>query len=223
MTTQVYPLKVSKLHFKNYCYLIIHSHTKEAVLIDPAWEPDKIIQALEIHQAKLVAILLTHYHFDHVNLAGPLAELYQVPVLMSKTEIEYYRFTCNNLTSIEHPATLELGKINITPLLTPGHTKGALSYAIGGTLFTGDTLFIEGCGICTGIGGDPHAMFDTLSHLKRVILPETKIYPGHSYGQEPGKTFAYLLKNNIYLQFTQREEFIAFRMRKKQQGLFAFK
>ena len=223
MTTQIYPIKVSKLGFKNYCYLIIHTKTREAVLIDPAWELDKIEEVIAFHQVKLTAILLTHHHFDHINLAEPLARRYQIPVLMSKIESDYYHFSCYNLTYIEQLETIAFNHIKITPILTPGHTKGALSYWIDKALFTGDTLFIEGCGICTGRGGDPEAMFESLAYLKDTLLPETKIYPGHSFGQEPGKAFAYVAQNNIYLQFTNCEDFVAFRMRKNQKGLLAFR
>lgn len=223
MTIQIYPIKVSKQLFKNYCYLIVHSETRQAVLIDPAWEMEKIENVINTLQVKLNAILLTHYHFDHVNLAEPIARQFNVPVLMSKIEIGYYNFSCYGLLSVDNPQPLIFGEIKIIPLLTPGHTKGAFSYWIEEALFTGDTLFIEGCGMCSGRGGDPSAMFDTLVSLKRIIPHHIRIYPGHSYGEEPGKTFFYLLQNNIYLQFSNRAAFIAFRMRENQQGLLAFR
>ncbi len=222
MSTIVYPIKVCKLAFKNYCYLVINQETREALLIDPAWEFDKIEQQLALHQVTLKTILLTHHHFDHVNLAETFAQKYQIPVKMSKIESDYYDFSCSNLQPIEQPDVFYVGQIKILPLLTPGHTKGAISYWIDNALFTGDTLFIEGCGICNTQGGDPNEMFDSLQRLKEIIPPETHIYPGHSYGQEPGKPFAYLLHNNIYLQFTKKEDFIAFRMREGQKRLFTF-
>jgi glyoxylase-like metal-dependent hydrolase (beta-lactamase superfamily II) len=203
--------------------MVIHTETNDAVLIDPAWEPEKIRKIIDHHQAKLKAILLTHHHFDHVNQADVFAHSYDIPVLMSMIEINYYHFSCYNLFPIENSDTLFFGQLKIIPLLTPGHTKGAISYLIEDALFTGDTLFIEGCGICTGRGSDPITMFNTLSYLKEIISSRTKIYPGHSFGQEPGKSFSYLLKNNIYLQFNKQEEFVAFRMRKNQKEIFSFK
>ena len=223
MTIDVYPLKVTRHFFKNYCYLVMHSETKEAVLIDPAWEMDKIEQQLKTHDAKLKAILLTHHHIDHVNLAESFAQKYHVPVRMSKVEIEEYGFSCSNLVPIVHSEPLEFGQLSLWPFFTPGHTKGAICYFIEQNLFTGDTLFIEGCGICAGKGACPSQMFDSLSYLKKTLPQTTHIYPGHSFGKEPGQSFKDLFENNIYLHFTDRKHFIAFRMRPNQKGLFSFR
>lgn len=222
MSVTVYPLKVTKLFFKNYCYLVVHSATKEAVLIDPAWEIDKIEHQMQLQEAQLKAVLLTHHHIDHINLAESFARKYNVPVRMSKIEIEEYGFSCSNLIPIECPDSLVFGTLNVWPFFTPGHTKGAICYFIENNLFTGDTLFIEGCGICTGREACPSQMFDSLSYLKKTLPQTTYIYPGHSYGKEPGQAFKELLENNIYLHFTNREQFIAFRMRPHQKGLFGF-
>lgn len=222
MSVIVYPLKVTKLFFKNYCYLVMHSETKEAVLIDPAWEMKKIEHQIQLQGAQLKAVLLTHHHIDHINLAESFARKYDVPVRMSKIEIEEYGFSCSNLISIEHPESLVFGELSFWPFFTPGHTKGAICYFIEDNLFTGDTLFIEGCGICTGRGACPSQMFDSLSYLKKTLPQTTYIYPGHSYGKELGQPFKELLENNIYLHFTNRDQFIAFRMRPHQKGLFGF-
>jgi glyoxylase-like metal-dependent hydrolase (beta-lactamase superfamily II) len=219
----VYPIKVVRQPFKNYCYLIVHAETNDAILIDPAWEIDKIEAVLKTTQAKLSTILLTHHHYDHVNLADHFAKRYRIPVRIAKEEIDYYHFMCVNLVPIEQSHELMLGNIKVKPLVTPGHTKGAMCYWIDDALFSGDTLFIEGCGICSAKGGDASAMFDSIEYLKSKIPKETLIYPGHSFGQEPGQLFSYLLQNNFYFQFKSKEDFIRFRMRKKQQGLFAFK
>jgi len=208
--------------FKNYCYLIVHPETREAILIDPAWEIDKIEYQISICEAQLKAILLTHHHIDHVNLADFFANRYNIPVRISRIEMDFYGFSCRHLVPINHPDELTFGQIRVRPIFTPGHTKGAICYWIEGALFTGDTLFIEGCGMCFGYGSNPSEMFDSLSYLKKTIFPEVHIYPGHSYGQEPGHSFAHLLENNIYLGFKNREDFIAFRMRKNQRGLLKF-
>jgi len=223
MNTHVYPIKVAKLFFKNYCYLVVDIDTHDAVLIDPAWEMDKIEQYLAQSEANLKAVLLTHHHPDHINLADAFAKKYQIPVMMSQIEIEHYAFNCTNLTPIATPDLFHIGGLDIVPLFTPGHTKGAISFWIENALFPGDTLFIEGCGMCYGKGSDAGELFDSLSYLQTILPINTKIYPGHSYGKEPGEQFEYLLEANIYLQFKDRQQFIEFRMRKAQHGLLDFK
>lgn len=222
MTTIVHPIKVKRLFFKNYCYLIVNQKEKVAILIDPAWQAKKIETYLKDSGCILKAVLLTHHHIDHVHLAEFFAEKYTVPVMMSEMEINYYGFSCKNLIPIS-TNQLSIANMTLFPIFTPGHTKGAICYLIENRLFTGDTLFIEGCGICSGKGGDPGQMFDTLQFLKLNIPLKTKIYPGHSYGAEPGKLFSFLLENNYYLGFTNKDDFIAFRMRKNQRRLLAFK
>lgn len=223
MTIKVHALHVTNNLFLNYCYLVTDSDTDSAILIDPAWEQAKIEEKLAACNVTLSAILLTHHHLDHVHLASPLAEKYQVPVYMSRVEIDFYEYQCTNLIAIEDFKTFNSAGIIINPIFTPGHTKGSTSYLIGNNLFCGDTLFIEGCGLCEGKGADAGTMFDSLQLLKNRIAPETYIYPGHSYGKPVGRPFADLLINNIYLNFNNKEAFVAFRMRPHQRNLFDFK
>lgn len=223
MAVKIAILRVTNLFMINYCYLIVDTSTNSAVLIDPAWEQEKIEdQIIKLH-ANVCGILLTHHHIDHINLSTPLAKKLNVPVYMSKIEIDFYNFNCPNLIGITEFDNFNLGSINIQPILTPGHTKGGTSYFIENNFFSGDTLFIEGCGLCTGKGGDPNAMFDTLQMLKTRLNPSTLIYPGHSYGQPVGMPFEYLLMNNIYLHFQTKEAFVEFRMRSNQKNLLNFK
>jgi hydroxyacylglutathione hydrolase len=218
----VYPLRVKQMWFINYCYLIINSTSKTALLIDPAWEINTIEEKLKSLEVKLTGILLTHSHLDHVNLASHFANQYNVPVYMSQDEIKFHHFHCPNLIPINHFDPFSLGEINIQPILTPGHTAGGTSYLIEENLFCGDTLFIEGCGICSGKGANPEIMFETLQKLKKIISLQTIIYPGHCYGAPVGQTFDYVLKNNLYLQFDSKESFIAYRMRDNQNNIFKF-
>ena len=223
MNISIYPIEVSQLKMKNFCYLLLDHDTSDAVLIDPAWEMDKIEAKMLLYGANLKAILITHHHFDHVHLANNFAREYNIAVYISKTEADYYDFSCQNLVEVTVQNAIEIGSINVVPLFTPGHTKGSICYWIANALFTGDTLFAEGCGLCVGRGADPGDMFDSLSFLKIVLPKNTKIYPGHSYGHYPGKDFLFIKQNNIYLSFNEKEKFIDYRMRANQTGLFSFK
>ena len=222
MGVRVHHLKVSNLFFKNYSYLIVDSASQTAVIVDPAWQKKIIDQKLRQHNATLAAVLLTHSHFDHGNLAPQLVDEHNCVVMMSKIEIDYYGYRSRNLQAIEDFTSFSLGGTQILPILTPGHTKGSLCYLIEENLFTGDTLFSEGCGMCWGKGADPYAMYDSIQYLKGALKMSTRIYPGHSYGEKPGQTFGKLMKNNIYLLIKDREFFVKFRMRDNQTGLFRF-
>lgn len=222
----IHELIILKVHFTaiiNYSYLIIDPVYGEAAIIDPAWEMEKYLSTLSKYGVDLSAVFLTHSHYDHVNLVGALAKKFNPRVYMSRQEIDFYRFRCPNLTPFEDREIIPVGNTDITCLATPGHTLGGTCYYLPGALFTGDTIFTEGCGICFFPGGDPGRMYESIQMIKKVIPPETLVYPGHSYGKPPGNPLSYLFSHNIYFQFEDRENFINFRMRKNQTHLFRFK
>ncbi len=219
---QVIPLRMPFLFIKNYSYLGIHPASHEAVIIDPTGKMEKIEQALAEAEAVLRGILITHAHPDHIQLVNPLVKKYNCPVWMFREEIAASGFNCNRLIGLAE-IPWSVGEIKIKPFLTPGHTLGSACYLIEDNLFTGDTLFTEGCGSCFGDRAATQTLFASLQYLKREITPETRIFPGHSYGKKPGNFFSSLLQENIYLQFNNREDFCAYRLRKGQKNLFNFR
>ena len=226
MGLKVIPLKMQRqlptMLMKNYTYLVFDSVHGEALVIDPAWELPKLDEALAQYQVVLKSILVTHGHRDHTNLVKPLVEKYGCEVWMSETDSNLFLFHCDNLRTITTETPFHAAQIRITPMFTPGHSMGSICYLIEDNLFSGDTLFIEGCGMCFGKGSDPNVLFYSLQKLKTEIVPATKIFPAHSYGREPGKDVSFLLKNNPYLQFEKEQEFVAYRMREGQTGFFNF-
>ena len=207
----------------NYSYVIVDKQTNEAAIIDPAWNIEVFLDLFEKSNIKPKFILLTHSHEDHVNLVTPLTELFDLNVYMSKTEIEHYNYTSKNLIAIEKDyQCINLGVTQIKCLNTPGHTAGSLSFLLSDSLFTGDTLFIEGCGLCAE-GGSPYELFHSIQKIKKHVSSDMKVFPGHSYGATPGCTFEYVLKNNLYCLIEDIESFVAFRTRKNQINLFEFK
>lgn len=199
---------------KNFSYLVVDPGSSQAVIVDPTWEMEKIDHALLESQTRLSGILITHSHPDHIHLAKPIAEKYDCPIWMSKEEIAASGFNASRLVGIGvHPWAV--GQMLIEPVFTPGHTPGCICYLIGDNLFTGDVLFAEGCGICPDTQA-AHAMFASLENLKTRLKPQTRIFPGHSYGKPPGQIMSQLLKENIYLQFSDKHSFAAFRLRSGQ-------
>lgn len=209
--------KVSYQFMLNQCYLIYDDHS--GILVDPAWDFMLINDFLIQNQIALKGVLLTHAHPDHTDLAEEFALRYDVPVLMSAAEIDHYQFNCVNLEKTEHLDKIYLGNFEITAMLTPGHTSGSLCYFIDGHVFSGDTVFMEGVGICE----DADQMFDSVQFLKSYLPKDTLFWPGHSFGVTPGKSLEYLLQSNIYFQFENRKHFIEFRTRKNQPDHFSFR
>src|SRR5579859_6472600 len=82
VSPQVVVLKMCHEFMKNYSYLVVDSNSRQAVVVDPAWQMEKIDQALAHTQAKLSGVLITHSHPDHIHLAEPIAETYGCPIWM---------------------------------------------------------------------------------------------------------------------------------------------
>lgn len=217
----VHQLRTTSKDFVNYCYVIEDSFTQTALIIDPSWELDKVVNLLEYRGLRLTAIALTHAHSDHVNLVEPLVERYHPAVYMSRIEIDFFDYSCENLHPVNDLDEIMFGDTKLLCMWTPGHSPGGMCYKLSGHLFTGDTLFSEGCGICNLPGGSPEQMFESMQRIDRDVPPETCIYPGHSYGIEPGKTLEEIKRYNIYFGL-KREEFIEFRMKKTQTNLLKF-
>lgn len=210
-SVEVVVLEVQRGFMRNLNYLVMDRWTREAVIVDPAWEMERVEAAVTGARATLRGVLLTHSHPDHVNLAERVSERYDCPVWMSHAEIAASGFTLERLVGIDEQPWL-IGRMGIEPVLTPGHTPGCVCYVVGNNVFTGDVLFAEGCGLCPDVPA-AHAMFDSLQKLRARLGPRTRVYPGHSYGKPPGQFLGDLFKDNIYFHFSTRESFAAFRMR----------
>jgi hydroxyacylglutathione hydrolase len=211
---QVIVLDVRRASMKNYNYLVVHPETRQAVIVDPAWEREKIDDAVAGADATVCGVLLTHSHHDHIDLAREVSEQHGCPIWMSKAEIVASGFSAKRLAGIDGTPFTAAG-LRIEPILTPGHTRGSTCYVIGDNVFTGDVLFAEGCGLCPDEMA-AEAMFASLEQLKKRLTPQTRVFPGHSYGVPPGELMSQLLRDNIYLQFSDSQSFVAFRMRRGQ-------
>lgn len=208
---EVVTIRTSHGRMTNYNYMAVDPASRQSVLIDPAWEIGRYREVVANADAVLSAILVTHAHPDHVDLAGSLAAEYGCPIWMSSEEVAASGYAAPGLVAIDE-APRWVGRMRVEPLLTPGHTPGSVCYRIGENLFTGDVLFAEGCGLCPD-AESAYRMYDSLERLKRSLTPATRIFPGHSFGRLPGRRFEQVLQENIYLHFRDRERFAAFRLR----------
>lgn len=159
------------------------------LLIDPACKAEKLYPYLE--NKELLAVLLTHGHFDHIKACDELYKKYNVPIYLNKKD-EYLTkdntqgsaFGLQNVPTISVPIKdLKEGKMSIGPfsfevIFTPGHTKGSVCYIFDDCVFTGDTLFKGSAGRTDLDGGDASKLKASLRILKE-LNPNLIVYPGH--------------------------------------------
>lgn len=165
----------------NYAYLLIDG--SQAVVVDPSEAPP-VLAALEREGVSLCGIWLTHHHYDHVGgiealcaAAGELPELPELPVLGSRYDLEHGRIPRQTRGLGEGDALSYAGH-EVTVLEIPGHTLGAIAYVLDGCLFSGDTLFLAGCGRV--FEGTMAMMQSSLAKL-RALPSSTRVYCGHEY------------------------------------------
>lgn len=221
MTYKIYTIKDESVT-KNNIYLIKDIETNNTAVIDPACSIDKIEEAVIKHGLLIKYVFVTHTHEDHIRIVDKIIDAYNTEVYISKREAKYYTFSCKNLTAYEDGAVIMCGKTEIKCIVTPGHTYGSSCFLLSDSLFCGDTIFIEGCGMCSTKGSSADELYESLKKIKENVDDNVRVYPGHNYSELPGKTLKYLKNNNIYFMIEKKEEFIDFRMRKNQKGCFDF-
>lgn len=177
------------------CYLAINKETKEAIIIDPGDDADRISMRLMQLEAKPVAILLTHGHFDHAGAAKTLAAQYDILVYAHEKEAETLEDSRMNLSGplaggattyhadvfLKDEQELTLAGLHMRVLFTPGHTPGGCCYYFPreDVLFSGDSLFCGSVGRTDFPGGSMRTLVDSVRN-KLMSLPEnTVVYPGH--------------------------------------------
>ena len=160
-----------------YTYLLWDESTKESIIIDPVIEQlDRDIVLINKLKLKLLYIFETHVHADHITAASKLKELTNAKICYgSKTGVDGADIL------FEDGDKINFGKHEITAIYTPGHTGGCVSYYIQGSIFTGDTLFIEGTGRTDFQEGSSISIYDSVRNKIFSYPDETIVYPWHNY------------------------------------------
>jgi glyoxylase-like metal-dependent hydrolase (beta-lactamase superfamily II) len=194
-----------KVGTDNFSYLIYCPENNKAALVDPSYNPKKIIEAINALSLKLEYILFTHHHYDHINATQQIQSIYQLKTIASIDESKYFDFKID--ITISDQEQLQLGDIQLTFLLTPGHTPGSICILIDDdAILTGDTLFIDDCGRTDLPGGSIIQMFNTLHNVIMNLPGKLIIYPGHDYGNKPYDTLEKQKKTNKTLLANTVEE-----------------
>lgn len=196
----------------NFIYFLGDAKTKDIAIVDPAWDVDFLRAQAKKKGYNITRIFLTHGHADHVNGIEKLQSTHDVPVFMSKYEIEQYTPKCRNLHKIDDRAKLKIGDIEFECLYTPGHSLGCQCFKYKDVLIAGDTIFIDGCGRVDLPGGDAKTLFKSLYNVILKLSDSTIIYPGHNYGAVPFATLAEQKNTNPYLQAENLTNFLSERL-----------
>ena len=194
---------------QNFVYLLGDPATREAAVIDPAWDVDAILAAARQDDYTIRHIFVTHTHFDHVNGVAPLVEQTDAQVHVHPTEASQLRLEPGALARVTSGDQVQVGRLPVTCIHTPGHTPGSQCFFVDGRLLSGDTLFIQGCGRCDLPGGDPEEMYRSLTERLGRLDDRTLLYPGHNYADAPTSTLGEERQANPSLQFASLRDFLA--------------
>lgn len=206
----------------NFVYLVGDRETGEAVAIDPAYDIAGILAAVDADGMRLTGALATHYHPDHVG--GPMAghsidgiaellALQPVPVHVQRDESPWVqRVTgCSAGDLVEHDSgdVVAVGAVDIELIHTPGHTPGSQCFYVDDRLIAGDTLFLQGCGRTDLPGGDPGALYESLTTRLAKVPDTATLFPGHLYSPEPSAPLGETRETNPVFGPTSREQWVA--------------
>jgi glyoxylase-like metal-dependent hydrolase (beta-lactamase superfamily II) len=190
MGVEVKSISVGSLEVN--CYIVYDGDTKEAMVIDPGDEPDRIQEMIQSSGLRVKYIVCTHTHFDHVGAIPELEESTGAAIAIHRDELDIYRaakdmgrlwgFALDSLPEpdrfLKEGDELHIGKLSFTVLHTPGHSPGCICLYGEGLLFTGDTIFAGSVGRTDFPGGSLNRLKESFKRL--LELPEnTRVLPGH--------------------------------------------
>ncbi|MDE0886584.1 MAG: MBL fold metallo-hydrolase [Myxococcota bacterium] len=212
----------------NLVYLVGSRSERKALVVDPAWSVDALVDQAEADDIEIVGALVTHYHQDHIggSIFGMEIEGLEHFMTRSPGPIHVQKLEADGVSKVsgipksefqEHSGgdTIELGGITVRLLHTPGHTPGSQCFLVEeagrpAQLVSGDTLFLGSCGRVDLPGSNPEHMYESLNGTLRKLPDETLVFPGHLYSEEAQSTIGEQKETNPFLRVANLETFLQF-------------
>ena len=228
MESDLYFRQIPVGRMANFAYLVGSRSARQALLVDPAWDVEGLLAAAAEDGVEVVGALVTHYHQDHVGgeIFGQSIEGLARLMEVAPTRVHAHRAEADGLRRVtgisesdveRHDGgdALEIGRVRVRLLHTPGHTPGSQCFLVEeaagpGRLVSGDTLFLGSCGRVDLPGADPEAMYHSLNGTLKALPDDTIVYPGHLYSSEPSGSLADEKRTNPYLRVASLEQFLGF-------------
>jgi len=195
----------------NFNYLIGDPETGVGALVDPAWEPERLLALAKDNGVAITDILITHCHHDHVDANGAIKDATGATIRIHEAEMPYRKhfFPPAGDVAMADGEQIKIGNITVTWLHTPGHSPGSSCLLVDDVaVITADTLFVNSIGRTDFPGSEPEEMFASIQKLK--TLPDHLIvYPGHNYGPTPTTTIGDQKRVNPFWQPETLNAFMA--------------
>jgi len=171
------------------CYVFADEDTKEAAVIDPGGDPAAVVEFVKSNGLKLKFVINTHGHGDHIGANS----YFSADVLIHESDASFLTDPNLNLSSafgahisaapasrlLKNGDKINVGKLTLEVIHTPGHTPGGISLKHDNIVFTGDTLFFEGVGRTDLPNGSWDKLLDSIRNNLMILPDDCKAYPGH--------------------------------------------
>lgn len=188
----------------NFSYIIADENTKEAAVVDPGFNAEEIKNILADENLKLIHIINTHDHIDHVLANEELKLRFGAKTMAHRLS----KITTDIM--IDEGDVVRVGNVSVKVIYTPGHSADSICLLVNDKkLLTGDTLLVGSVGSTAMTGGDSKSMYDSLFNKLLRLEDDVEMYPGHDRGARPSSTLGDEKRSNNALRARSVEEFVA--------------